>query len=105
MGGVNSIANLGLGAQEYASLNAQRKRPEGEAEAAVNAQGQRQTAGQQEGAVQARREAAPEIACPPAKEVPGIMAGLVSGIAQSPGWRLAEIQPAGKSKLVPAAYV
>lgn len=108
MGSIGSISNLNLGGQDYASLNAQRKRAEAETEGANagNAQAaQNEQQDEQQNAVQARKEPAPEVTCPTAKEMPGIMAGLVSGIAQSPAWKLAEIQPAGKSKLVPAAYV
>jgi hypothetical protein len=112
MASISSVNNLNLSAQEYGSLNAQRKRSEADGLTADNAQAQAQGAAaeqqapeQQNAAIQARREAIPEVACPTAKEMPGIMAGLVSGIAQSPAWKLAEIQPAGKGKLVPAAYV
>lgn len=109
MGGISSINHLGLGAQEYGSLNAQRKRsetePDGAALDSTLAERQNVAVEQHDAAVQARREAAPEVTCPTAQEMPEIMAGLVSNISQSPGWKLAEIQPAGKSKLVPAAYV
>jgi hypothetical protein len=107
MGGIGSVNNLGPGAQEYGSLSAQRKRPETEPDPAAldNLTAEQPSAEQQSAVAQTRREAAPEIVCPRAQEVPEIMAGLVSGISQSPAWKLGEIQPAGKTRLVSPAYV
>jgi hypothetical protein len=113
MGSIGSISNYGLGEQEYGSLNPQRKRSETEPEGSVldnlmaaqqDALQEQQDAEQQTSSALARRDA-PEIVCPQAQEVPEIMAGLVSGISQSPAWKLGEIQPAGKSRLVSPAYV
>ncbi len=100
---LGAVTNNASMAADYGLANAQRRKPEEEpafsrAEANEQAQPPRPA--------RLPREPEPELTSPSRAEVPAMLQGVVSQIAASSQWKLAELQPvSSRAKLVSPAYV